>query len=313
MDELCLICNEIFSEDSHFWKKHKIKIADYYSKYLPKYDLYTKEPITFKSREQYLLNDCLNRRNLANYIENIENIEEKRDFCLKLLEKRRDIKNLIYSPTQVELKSVILPTMLTYEKIFSQGYYKLCEEIGLKNKFTKVLKEPISLTNKYNEKYHIIIDTREQTPFKFNFPIQVGKLDVGDYGFSHAGLSKDVFVERKNITDFISTLSSGYDRFKRELDRAKANNAYLVIVVESRFNYVISFDYSKWLSKFTRATPDFIFHRVRELCQMYKNIQFVFLDGPSNAAKFTQFILTSDGISREIDLQYHLDINKIIF
>jgi hypothetical protein len=314
MEEVCLICNEVFTEDSHFWKKHKIKIADYYAQYFNKIDLHTGEPIKFKSREQYLLNDFVNRRNLANYLESIDNLDEKQDFCKDLLIRRKEIKENKYTLTQVELRSLILPTMLTYEKIFINGYYKLCEEIGYKNKFNKVLKKQLESDPTYKDKnYHIVIDTREQTPFRFDFPIQVDTLNFGDYGFSVPNKAGNIYVERKNISDFISTLSSGYERFQKEIERSKDNGAYLVVVVESGISYALSFDYSKWLSRFVKASPDFIFHRVRELLQKYDNLQFAFIDGPTNAAKLTQLLLTSNGVAKEIDIQYHLDTNKLIF
>ena len=44
---ICKICNLETLERSHFWKEHKIKEYDYYSRLEPKFDLFTKEVIEF--------------------------------------------------------------------------------------------------------------------------------------------------------------------------------------------------------------------------------------------------------------------------
>lgn len=51
-------------------------------------------------------------------------------------------------------------------------------------------------------------------------PFRVGTLSTGDY--SVAGLEHDVAIERKSISDLIGSLTSGRDRFKREVDRLRA-------------------------------------------------------------------------------------------
>ena len=58
MDKIkCFECDEEFDDEKklhrHF-RSHKIKIADYYYKHYDKKDLYSDEPIEFKSRIQYL-------------------------------------------------------------------------------------------------------------------------------------------------------------------------------------------------------------------------------------------------------------------
>lgn len=308
MRELCLICNEEITAEGHFWRQHRIKASDYYLKYVPKTDLYTNELIPFTSREQYLLNDFINRSNLSNYLKQL-NAEDKQNFCLDLLIRRRDIKGLVYAPTQIELKSLVMPTIITFNRIFPDGYYDVCEKNGFKIKFD-LPKGP--LVGCFDEKTHIIVDTREQFPLKFDIPFRVEKLDYGDYTLSDNHQNKNVYIERKSISDFISTLSAGYERFCRELDRAYNDNAHLVIIVEASMSYALSFNYSKWLSKFVRATPDFVFHRVRELCQRYPNIQFVFVNGSSEAATLTKLLLTSGGVCREFEIQYALDVGLIL-
>jgi ERCC4-type nuclease len=66
----------------------------------------------------------------------------------------------------------------------------------------------------------IITDSREQTPLVFSFPTITAGLTTGDY--SVAGLEDDFCIERKSLNDLYASLTSGRDRFKRELHRMKA-------------------------------------------------------------------------------------------
>ncbi len=80
---------------------------------------------------------------------------------------------------------------------------------------------------------NIIVDTREQTPW--HFPRQTGvtvcrrALPAGDYALE----GDDGFaIERKSLNDFVGTITRGWDRFQRELERMEGwpNK---VIIVES--------------------------------------------------------------------------------
>lgn len=79
----------------------------------------------------------------------------------------------------------------------------------------------------------IIIDTREQTPYDFSsYPAEsfTGTLDTGDY--SLAGFEDQIAVERKELSDIISCLGSGRERFTRELERLRGYES-AVLVIES--------------------------------------------------------------------------------
>lgn len=67
----------------------------------------------------------------------------------------------------------------------------------------------------------IIIDSREQTPLEFHrFPCRVEGLTQGDY--SVAGLETDFAIERKSIADLVGSLTTGRERFMREVDRLRS-------------------------------------------------------------------------------------------
>ena len=96
----------------------------------------------------------------------------------------------------------------------------------------------------------IIQDTREQSPLGFNGMdnvdgIIVRKLDVGDYCCEfNNGYVPPVIFERKSIGDLFGTLTNtkkvkNYDRFKREIMRAKKLNIRLILIVEGSLTKVL--------------------------------------------------------------------------
>ncbi len=77
---------------------------------------------------------------------------------------------------------------------------------------------------------NITIDSREQTPWAFPpnlVTAEINKLDAGDYALT----GDDGFaIERKNLDDFAGTISSGWQRFLRELDRMSGFDVKAVVV-----------------------------------------------------------------------------------
>jgi hypothetical protein len=76
----------------------------------------------------------------------------------------------------------------------------------------------------------ITIDTREQTPWHFPEWVaktRIGTVRTGDYCLTgDAGFA----IERKSLDDFCGTISSGWERFCRELDRMEGWPAKVVLV-----------------------------------------------------------------------------------
>ena len=77
----------------------------------------------------------------------------------------------------------------------------------------------------------IVVDTREQTPLSFSFPSIIGTLPTADYSVS--GLEEDFAVERKSLPDLFGSLTSGRDRFRRELQRLLAYPFRRLLVIGS--------------------------------------------------------------------------------
>lgn len=80
----------------------------------------------------------------------------------------------------------------------------------------------------------IVIDTREQQPYQFAYPIKslTAKLDFGDY--SLWGYENRIAIERKTTEDFLGSITNGRDRFFRELKRM-AEAEYRAVIVEGNF------------------------------------------------------------------------------
>jgi len=84
---------------------------------------------------------------------------------------------------------------------------------------------------------YILIDSREQTPLEFSHSnidgVYTRKLEVGDYGCEFKnGYIPPVFFERKSIADLIGTLTSGMERFKKEIQRSKDSQCTLILIIE---------------------------------------------------------------------------------
>lgn len=82
---------------------------------------------------------------------------------------------------------------------------------------------------------NIVIDSREQKPYRKWRHFDNGAsvifqgLQVGDYSIE--GFEDQIAIERKTLDDLLGSLSSGRDRFERELNRASAM-PYFALVIE---------------------------------------------------------------------------------
>jgi len=297
----CKICGALEIEPSHFWKEHHIKESDYCLNYDKRFSKLTGKIIFFKNRESYFSSDFNDKNELKKWLK--ENPEEGKEYALELLEKRFAAGKAFYAPSQVELRSLCSPNVLWYQKHFN--YNLECAQMGFKTRFLYNIAKPLSYTSKPLD---LVIDTREQTPWKFDkvHKTTIKKVEYGDYSCNNSKWSH-VFIERKNLTDFINTISGGYDRFCREIERAAKDNNYLVILVESSINDALGFDMLPHVSKKIKANPAYIFHKVRALMQKYPNIQFAFADGRVKAVELVEKIYSLEIDPTTLDLQYLID------
>ena len=91
-----------------------------------------------------------------------------------------------------------------------------------------------------------MVDSREQRPLSFSHLEGVRKVETiglafGDYQAMTDSLGTlPITFERKSIGDLWGTMTSGYDRFKREMERAAAHKHKLIILVEGTYSEVLA-------------------------------------------------------------------------
>lgn len=139
----------------------------------------------------------------------------------------------------------------------------------------------------------ITIDTREQTPWAF--PVDIaevvrGTVPQGDYAIQ--GDEDNFAIERKSLEDFLGTISSGWERFRRELNRMdNAGFRAKVIVVEGDFaNCCWAEDGTPPKHNHPRLTPAFIVKRIAQLSYDYR-CSVIFAGNPALAAGLAVQIL----------------------
>jgi len=311
MSVICKIDGKEFKDEKslHFaLKGYGLNKVKYYQTYYERRDLLTNELINFKTKEQYLNSDFNDKNNMKKWLKE-QPLDKAQEYCKNLLIKRKEMKNLIYSPTQVELRTIMAPSIIFYNKIF-KDYYDTCSSIGLENKYIHPKLIEDNFKNKLTQKDTIFVDTREQSWLKFDIPFEIKTLSFGDYACSNNNCG--CFIERKSLSDFISTLSvKNYDRFKNEIEKALKNNCYIIVMVEESLSNALSFQYLPHISKKIKATPEYIFHNVRELLQNYSNLQFLFVDGRKEMTRIIESIFASNCFYKKIDLQLAYDMKAL--
>lgn len=298
---ICLIdqsehdCREYF----HIYlRKLGVKQEDYYTKYAKRYDRYSGFPIVFRTVEQYLSAEFNSKDSLKRWI--LANPAEGKRWAIEFLAKRKEEKNLIYAPTQVELTSLMCPTMHYYETI--GGYYNICKSLGYKCNFTLV---PIK-TTPLGADACIICDTREQTPFIFPGRwTEVEKLNVGDYGLRKPH-DLGIYIERKTLSDMVFTFSRGLGRFKKELIRAKKSKSYIVMVVEEKLVNALLFNHLPNM-RYAKVSPPHIFKSIRDILHEFPNFQILFAGSSTMGAAATVKIFEMGVQVKKVDLQWALE------
>ncbi len=288
----------------HIKNEHDLKIDKYLKWNLNKKDLLTKESIEFKSFEQYLLTDFVNKKNMLAWLK-LEKEGLAKNFLLNKIIDHSKLKSVCYFPSSSEMRTVsYFPSIKTYE-FFFPDLDNFIKSTGLKKRYSYNKNE---LNFNFIYQKNITVDTREQKPIKLkNYEIINEKLEFGDYS-----CDKLLAVERKSLNDLVSTLSSGFDRFNREVERAREANGYIVVVTECDINKFLSFSYSR-TGRFAKASTDFIFHRFREVCKNFpENIQFCFSGGRKESSELIPKILALNvAQAKTFDFQYLIEHNLI--
>jgi DNA excision repair protein ERCC-4 len=148
----------------------------------------------------------------------------------------------------------------------------------------------------------IVKDTREKKPWDFGFygvEQTVKKVDTGDYTL--VGYEDRITIDRKqSIAELYQNLFKQYSRFKREMERMRDMESY--IVCEFPYSDVLSFPDSMplvWCSKAKQKTSlnlrfdvGAVIDKIEKIAGTY-GVQFVYCDN-RRAAELTAFNILKD-------------------
>lgn len=304
----CKICNECFEAESsfhrHFFRAHKITVKEYYQEYYPRRDKYDGKLLPFRNKQHYFETEFATKGNFVKWLTKKASRDEAQEYVLRLLNERREAKDLTHAPCQVTARSTSLPSIIYFDKIFD-SYEEAAERAGLQVQY----KEDVLILRKKCDNFTIGIDTREQKPLKFNCRTVSFKCDVGDYT-ALSDYHSNVFIDRKSPPDFIQSFTKGLERFENEILRAKDLDSYLIVLIEYPLSSMLVFDRT-YLKRFTKVSPSYLFRNVRYILEKYNNIQFLFVKDRREASEYVEKLLLAGESVKNVDLQLAYDTKKI--
>lgn len=302
----CEICQREFSSlgglHGHIKKTHSWTQEGYYHNFQPRYDKYDHELISYKSFDQYLSTDFNSRENFVEWFtENRQNPYVK-EYCIGKLIERAERKNYFVVPSQCSLKSLFLPSLLGFEKLYGD----LSVFFGAVKKHNLTAPFDYSSSLKFKEgQMTIVQDTREKLPLPWNCSVEVMKIPCGDY-FPKEPFFSNVAVERKGAYDLVNTLGTSKERFIRELEKARELGFYLVVVIEDLYSEILQWTSSNRYSR--KITGAHIMHEMRNLSEKYSDVvQFTFAGCRKRAVELIEKIFRLGSSVRTVDLEYFKD------
>jgi len=140
----------------------------------------------------------------------------------------------------------------------------------------------------------ILTDTREQQPYKFETPSEIGTVPIGDY--SIFGLENHIAIERKELNDLIGCLTTGRERFEKELHKGKALD-YFALVIEASLSDLINGRYR------SQMTPKSVIQSLLAFSIRYR-LPIFFCENRKYGQRITESLLLK--YAREIEKRFSL-------
>ena len=296
----CKECGESFdslrSLHAHI-KKHGKFLGDYYVENYARKDKLTGELIPFKKYDQYFATDFINKRNMKKWCKTAPRSEVK-EYIIKAFKEKKEAKGLQGGPPSLYLQTAGLPDVDLCKEVFG-SYSEACKQFGMLPMLSGQL--PNQFKNDYSNT-PILIDTREQKPLYFKNSESL-KLDVGDYAVG-GDLYDYTFVDRKSYQDFCATVTNGYARFVKELERCRSMGCMLFVVTETAFNKM----WANNKAGYKKFNLDYVYHRMREIQADYSDCcQFVFSGSRRKSEEIIPKILVLGKKLWAVDVQYFWD------
>lgn len=293
----CKVCDKSFKSQkllhAHL-KEHKLIMAEYYTKYFPRYNLLTRDPLPFKRINNYFLKDFETRAQFSKWLTKA-NEKTRKEYITNVFLREKEYKNLKHAPNYIDL--TFHPRLISMEEVkeYCGSYYKLMENCGLNVFYDKKLPEGFL---EEVPRRTMQIDTREQNPLFFENSISE-KINYGDYCF----VGESISVERKSLQDLIGTLTQGYERFDSEIKRCIENDGYMFIVTECDLLDIKNYNKNNRFKINTNA----LYIKIRDLTEKYReHIQFVFSGSREVSQELIPKLLHFGKGLQKVDLQYFL-------
>ena len=296
----CKECGDSFdslrSLHAHI-KKHGKFLGDYYVENYSRKDKLTGELIQFKKYDQYFATDFINKKNMKKWCKTAPRAEVK-EYIIKAFKEKKAAKGLQGGPPSIYLQTVGLPDVDLCKEVFG-SYSEACKQFGMLPMLSG------QLPNQFKKDYSdtpILIDTREQKPLYFKNSESL-KLDVGDYAVG-GDLYDYTFVDRKSYQDFCATITNGYARFVKELERCRSMGCMLFVVTEVAFDKM----WANNRAGYKKVNLDYVYHRMREIQAEYSDCcQFVFSGSRHKSEEIIPKILVLGKKLWAVDVQYFWD------
>tara|TARA_B110000305_G_scaffold47844_1_gene51275 strand:+ start:1108 stop:2031 length:924 start_codon:yes stop_codon:yes gene_type:complete len=301
---ICKACNQEFKSDNALHKHvkaHNLTVAEYYTTYYPRNNKLTGDLLPYKNKSDYFNTDFSTREQMIEWCNTSNNKEEIKEYILNQLRIRVEKNKSKYCPNHIEIEINKLPPIDIYKRNFG-GYGQACQRLGIEPMYNKGINRNLLLQNEKVKETVIHIDTREQKPLFF-LNSKDNKLDFGDYTIGGKDYTY-TYVDRKSEGDFKGTMSVGFQRFRKELERAKQFNAFLYIVTESSIDKIIKNNkYGSYSSNLS-----YVWHNMRILTHEFKGYcQFVFSGSRPNSQLLIPNLLYYGKNLWDVDIQYLLD------
>lgn len=147
--------------------------------------------------------------------------------------------------------------------------------------------------------FHIVQDTREQNPFKFDpesyedcLGTDIDTLKTGDY--SIRGHECRLCIERKaSVSEIANNLGKEWDRFEKELERMREYPHAFIICefsVEEVFTYPSYNRFSKIVRESIKTNGKFLMKRLMEI-ELEYNCKILFCGNKLYATKLTYSLM----------------------
>ncbi len=303
----CKECGKEFKDDASLHrhiKQHGYYLHDYYIKYYPRFNLLNGQPLPFENKKHYFSKDFVSHSQMLKWFKQEGKSEKTKKYAINKVKERIKDKGLTKVPCHLDLYLSELPTVPVAKWLFG-SFGNFAREVGCEPTYSKGIVSGFFDPNLRFDEMKILVDTREQKPLSFP-KTSACKLDFGDYTVGGEDYSY-TYIDRKSEADFCGTMTGGFERFRKELQRARDFNGFLYVLVEGGVESTKKNFHSR-PKRGNSCSIKFVWKNMKDLIYEYSDVcQFLF-SGSRAASQFLVPRLLHYGKDLwNCDLQYFID------